>query len=410
MRMEFALGEPKWSLAWLFDRAGCYRMTQALDMRARVLAAHENAGSVPAVDVQALIDTVVNAILTVDEKCIIRSFNLAAEQLFGYCADEAIGQPISSLLSEPHLTSHQQDVSHYLAAHEQHTVGIGREVKARHKDGSLLPLYLTISEFKVAGERRFAGFLHDISATDLEARQLLERLAQADLSSKLAETAAAMAHELNQPLAAVATYAEAARRQLSRGDSAKLATTLNKVIEQSLRASAVVDHVLRLVNGATGGEAATQLADINALMAEVVALTRTAASRQGIELVLQTVPELPAVRCDPVQIRQVGLNLVRNAIDAVGQARRRHGHAVCVDTHVATDAVEVSVSDCGDGVSDSVRDSIFAPFRGNKPGGMGMGLAICRTIIVNHRGTLRFEDNAPNPGTTFSFALPVDNA
>ena len=279
-------------------------------------------------------------------------------------------------------------------------------MEAQRKDGSLLPAYLAVSEFEVAGERRFAGVLHDISA-DIEARQLRARLAQAESFSKLAETTAALAHELNQPLAAVATYAEAARRQLAQGNSVKLATTLDKVVEQSMRASAVVEQVLRLVHGATGEEPATQLADINALMAEVVALTRADARGQGVELALQTAPELPAVRCDPVQIRQVGLNLVRNAVDAVAQARRRHGHAVYVHTRFTKEAVEVSVSDCGDGISASVRDDVFAPFHSNKPGGMGMGLAICRTIIVNHRGTLRFQDNTPDPGTTFSFTLPA---
>ena len=371
------------------------------------MVAHRNARSALGVDVvQALMDTAVDAILIVDEKGIIRSFNPAAERLFGYRPDEAIGQPISLLMPEPHRSRHQQYIGRYLATGEPHIIGIGREVEAQRKDGSLLPAYLAVSEFEVAGERRFAGVLHDISA-DIEARQLRERLAQAEGFSKLAETTAALAHELNQPLAAVATYAEAARRQLAQGNSVKLATTLDKVVEQSMRASAVVEQVLRLVHGATGEEPATQLADINALMAEVVALTRTDAHGKGVELALQTAPELPAVRCDAVQIRQVGLNLVRNAVDAVAQARHRHGHAVYVHTRFAEDAVEVSVSDCGDGISAAVRDKVFAPFHSNKPGGMGMGLAICRTIIVNHRGTLRFQDNTPDPGTTFSFTLPA---
>ena len=371
------------------------------------MVAHRNARSALGVDVvQALMDTAVDAILIVDEKGIIRSFNPAAERLFGYAPDEAIGQPISLLMPEPHRSRHQQYIGRYLATGEPHIIGIGREVEAQRKDGSLVPAYLAVSEFEVAGERRFAGVLHDISA-DIEARQLRERLARAESFSKLAETTAALAHELNQPLAAVATYAEAARRQLAQGNSVKLATTLDKVVEQSMRASAVVEQVLRLVHGATGEEPATQRADINALMAEVVALTRTDARGQGVELALQTAPELPAVRCDAVQIRQVGLNLVRNAVDAVAQARRRHGHTVYVHTRFAEDAVEVAVSDCGDGISASVRDDVFAPFHSNKPGGMGMGLAICRTIIVNHRGTLRFQDNTPDPGTTFSFTLPA---
>ena len=356
--------------------------------------------------VQALMDTAVDAIITVDEQGVIRSFNQAAERLFGYRPQEAVGQPISLLMPEPHRARHQQYIERYLATREPHIIGIGREVQAQRKDGSLLPAYLAVSEFEVAGKRRFAGVLHDISA-DLEARRLRERLAQAESLSKLAETTAALAHELNQPLAAVATYAEAARRQLAQGDAPKLATTLDKVVEQSLRASAVVERVQKLVNGAAGERSAMQLADINALMAEVVALLEPDASRQGVELTLRTAAEVPAVRCDPVQIQQVGLNLVRNAIDAVAEADRRRSRAVHIATRLTESGIEVAVRDRGVGVSASIRDFILAPFHSNKPGGMGMGLAICRTIIAGHHGTLRFQDNAPDAGTTFSFTLPT---
>ena len=356
--------------------------------------------------VQALMDSAVDAILTVDEKGIIRSFNRAAEQLFGYRPNETIGQPISLLMPEPHRSRHQQYIERYVGTGEPRIIGIGREVEAVRKDGSLLPAYLAVSEFEVAGERRFAGVLHDISA-DLEARELRERLARAESSSKLAETTATLAHELNQPLAAIATYAEAARRQMAQGDSTKLAATLDKVAAQSLRASAVVERVQRLVNGVAGEGTTTQFADINALMAEVVGLLGADARRQAVELTLETAPELPAARCDPVQIQQVGLNLVRNAIDAVGQARHRHGHAVRVRTRFSGGAVEVAVSDSGDGVSASMRDVLFAPFHSDKPGGMGMGLAICRTVVANHGGALSFHHNAPDPGATFSFTLPA---
>ena len=358
--------------------------------------------------VQALMDTAVDAILTVDEKGVIRSFNQAAERLFGYRQEEAIGQPISLLMPEPHRARHQQYIERYLATGEPHIIGIGREVEAQRKDGSLLPAYLSVSEFEVAGERRFAGVLHDISA-DLEARRLRERLAQAESLSKLAETTAALAHELNQPLAAVAAYAEAARRQLAQGDSPKLAATLDKVVAQSLRASAVVESVRRLINGAAGEGAAMQFADINALMAEVVALLEPDARRRGVELALRTAAELPPVRCDPVQIQQVGLNLVRNAIDAVAQDRGGREQTVFITTSGAADAVEVSVADCGAGLSDGIRDQLFAPFQSDKPSGMGMGLAICRTIVANHQGALSFQDNTPGPGTTFSFTLPAAN-
>ena len=351
-------------------------------------------------------DSAVDAIVTVDERGVIRSFNHAAERLFGYRARDAIGQPISLLMPEPDRSRHQQYIERYLATGEPHIIGIGREVEAERKDGSRLPVHLAVSEFQVAGQRRFAGVLHDISA-DLEVRELRERLAQAEGISALAETTATLAHELNQPLAAIATYAQAARRQATRNDEEKLLATLDKVVEQSLRAGAVVDRVRRLVKGLTGAVECFQNAEIEPLLAGVVALARTDGQRQGVELVFEPTATLPAVRCDPVQIQQVCLNLLRNAIDAVAAAERSHGNIVRIYAHLADGVVRVCVEDSGSGVAASAREAVFEPFHTNKPDGMGLGLTICNTIVANHGGTLAFHDNAPRPGATFHFTLPA---
>ena len=361
-------------------------------------------------ELRAIMDTAVDAIVTVDARGVIRSFNHAAERLFGYRAREAVGQPISLLMPAPHRSRHQQYIERYLKTGEARIIGIGREVEAERKDGARLPVYLSVSEFQVAGERRFAGVLHDISA-DLEARELRERLARAAGASALAETTAMLAHELNQPLAAIATYAQAARSHAERGgaDQAKLTATLEKVVEQSLRAGAVVDRVRRMAKGIAGDARRFQRADINALLAGVVAMTRPPAARQGVDVAFHSAP-LPAARCDPVQIQQVCLNLVRNAVDAVVEAGRPHGGAVRVSARLTDEAVRVCVRDDGAGVAATMRGVLFEPFRSSKPDGMGLGLAICRTIIAGHGGALGFHANAPRPGATFHFTLPVSPA
>ena len=356
--------------------------------------------------VRAIMDSAVDAIVTVDGRGVMRSFNRAAEGLFGYTRREAVGQPISLLMPEPHRSRHQQYIERYLATGEAHIIGIGREVEAARKDGTTVPVYLAVSEFEVAGERRFTGVLHDISA-DLEVRELRDRLAQAAGASALVETTATLAHELNQPLAALATYAQAARSHAAEEDSAKLVATLDKIVEQSLRAAAVVERVHALVKGLAGGAEYTQRADINALLASVAAMARTDAGRRGVQVVLEQPAGLPAVRCDPVQIQQVALNLVRNAIDAGADADGTQNAIVRIYAEFADGMVRVCVEDSGSGVAASEREAVFEPFHTNKPHGMGLGLAICRTIVANHGGRLGLRNNAPRPGATFHFTLPA---
>ena len=353
-------------------------------------------------EVRAIMDSAVDAIVTVDERGVIRSFNRAAERLFGHRPDEAVGESISLLMPEPDRFRHQQYIDRYLATGKARIIGIGREVEAQRKDGSRVPVYLAVSEFSVGGERRFAGVLHDVSA-DLEARELRELLAQAEGVSALAETTAALAHELNQPLAAIAAYAQAARRQAD-GDAGELVATLDKVVEQSLRASSVVDRVQRLVNGLGGDSTHLRYADVGELLAGVVALARAGARKQGVIVTFERASRLPAVRCDPVQIQQVALNLLRNAIDAVAAAGRAHGDVVRLCVRRADGALRVCVEDVGDGVDG---EAVFKPFHTNKRHGMGLGLAICNTIVANHGGSLGFRNNAPRPGATFHFTLPL---
>ena len=357
-------------------------------------------------EVGAIMDSAVDAIVTTDERGVIRSFNRAAERLFGYSRREALGQPISLLMPEPDRSRHQQYIERYLATGHAHIIGIGREVEAQRKDGSRLPIYLAVSEFQVDGERRFAGVLHDISA-ELEVRELRERIAQAEGVSALAETTATLAHELNQPLAAIAAYAQAARLQASGEDPAELRATLDKLVEQSLRAGSVVERVQGLVRGFAGDAARFEEADINALLAEVAALARTDARRRGVRVAFEPREPLPAVRCDPVQIQQVVLNLLRNAADAVAAAACANGNLVRVYPCRSGDAVRVCVEDSGNGVAEEMGETAFEPFRTNKPEGMGLGLAICATIVAKHGGSLGFRNNAPRPGATFHFSLPL---
>ena len=356
---------------------------------------------------RAIMETAVDAMITIDERGVIQSVNAAAAHLLGYGRDEAVGQRVNMLMPEPYRSHHQQYIDRYLHTGKKRIIGTGRELEAVRKDGTRVPVYLAVREFVVGGERHFAGVLHDISA-NLEARQLRDRLARAAGLGALVETTAAIAHEINQPLTAAAAYAQAARGLLPEESPRQLADALDKVVEQALRAGAVIDRVQHLVRG-RGPDRQWRLTDIDAEMRAVVDLARVDAHRHGIRIDLRVPGDLPKVRCDPVQIQQVGFNLIHNAVDAMASHAGRRGHLIRVDIGRLddADAICVAVVDQGPGVTEGAWDKVFAPFHSGKDGGMGLGLSICRTIVDNHGGRLDFRNNANGVGATFQFTLPV---
>ena len=354
-------------------------------------------------------DTAVDSIVVVDELGLIRSFNRAAQRLFGYAEQEVLGSPLGLLMPEPHRSAHQQYISRYLATGDSHIIGIGREIEALHKSGARIPIYLAVSEFQGPQGRCFAGVLHDISP-ELEARDLRNRLVQTERLCAMAEMTAAVAHELSQPLSTIAIYAQAARQLVDGGVAAsqRVGVAVDKVIEEVKRAGQAVERVRRLFKGL---DSCRERADINALVLDVVELARVDARSHDIEVGVSAAGDLPCVDCDRVQIQQVGHNLIRNAIDSMLEVDCRNGRSISVATSLVDGAVRVEVRDSGHGVVDEAGDSIFAPFNTTKTAGFGVGLAICRTIILNHDGVLEYDnvldDGGNKVGAIFWFTLPV---
>ena len=352
-------------------------------------------------------EAAVDAIITIDESGRIRSFNPAAERMFQRDAGKAIGRPVSELMPEPHRSQHADYVHHYLTSGNPKIIGIGRDVEAINTDGDLIPVHLAVSEYRVGGERRFLGVLRDLTSqrTAEEAeRETRARLAHAGRVSLMGEMTAGIAHEINQPLAAITMYAQACINLLGaeHADHARLESVLEKLRDQALRAGAVIERLQRFVKGRSVIAAPI---DMNDLMTEVVALTANDARLENIDLVTAFDDPLPLVRCDAVQIQQVALNLIRNAIDAMTEIDCEHGTKIRITTVLDDGFVTVTVSDAGPGVVDE--DEIFRPFHTTKLTGMGMGLSISKTIIDAHGGDLTFENRAP-VGAAFSFRLPAE--
>lgn len=357
---------------------------------------------------KAIMDSALDGIVVADERGIIRSFNLAAQRLFGYTEAEALGQPIGLLMPEPHRSQHQRYIKRYLETGDTHIIGVGRELEACRRDGELVPIYLVVNEFDSPVGRCFAAVLHDASA-EVEARELRDRLVRAERLGAMAEMTAAVAHEMNQPLSALAVYAQVARDLVEAGSKGpNLVSALESIIQQTRRAGLAVERVRRLFQGV---ELSFETADCNTLVSEMVELARSDALPQGMMIEFSPGANLPTLRCDPVQIQQVLRNLFCNAIEAMAEIECRNGRTIRVETWAERGTVHVAVQDRGQGIDAQTADDIFEPFQSSKKDSLGIGLAISRTIVLNHGGSLHGENVLDGDGQTiganFGFTLPV---
>jgi len=358
----------------------------------------------------ALLDTAVDAIIVIDEAGRIETFNPAASRMFGYAAEEVIGEPVTMLMPEPHRSRHDAYMQRYMNTGEKRIIGIGRELEAQDKQGRRIPIYLAVSEIRSYGRRRFTGIIRDLSEQHA-AREALaeqrEKLAHVGRLSTMGEMTASIAHEINQPLTAISMYAQSSLKLIQRGDPDldKLAAALEKLNTQSLRAGAIIERIQRF---AKAQDSQRQLLELNVLLKELVKLAEGDARIHDVEITFDLADGLPAVYCDPIQIQQVALNLIRNAIDAMKEQPSTEGRnaMLIMSRPLGDDRVEVAVSDRGPGVAEEQKKLLFKPFHTTKKDGMGMGLSICRTIIAEHGGELGYRDNGDG-GATFYFTLPV---
>lgn len=357
---------------------------------------------------QALLDAAVDAIVLIDERGLIRGFNRSAEKLFGYTADEVVERNVHLLMPEPYRGEHDDYIRRYLSTGEARIIGIGREVTARRKDGTCFPIDLSVGE--IADERgpaRFVGILRDLTerkAAEQEAVEQRERLAHLIRLGTIGEMTTAIAHEINQPLTAISTYAQACER-LMRDDNVEdgeVIATLAKIGGQARRAGEVIRHLRRLVKQR---DSETEIADVNDLIHDLMDLASMDARAQGLVIRTELAGRLPPIEVDTIHIQQVILNLVRNSVDAMAQSRTDD---VIVIRSAATEPawVEVQVIDHGPGIPDHVMKNLFEPFLTTKPDGLGVGVSICRSIVNSHGGELYFENNLPS-GTVARFTLPA---
>ncbi len=352
---------------------------------------------------RAIIETSPDGLITIQEEGIIQSFNSAAERLFGYAAAEVVGRNVSCLMPSPYREQHDSYVQRYLRTGEKRIIGIGREVLGERKDGSVFPLELAVGEVCVDGRRWFAGFVRDVSArqtTEQRLHQLRSELVHVSRLSEMGEMASALAHELNQPLTAIINYLQACRRLLGGQGGERVGELMQKAADQATRAGEIIHHLRRFI---ARGETERTLEQVNPVIEEAARLALVGAGQKGIAIAFDLATTLPPVLINKVQIQQVIINLVRNGVDALADAERRQ--IMVRSAPSGPDAIEIDVVDTGPGLAAEVVGRLFQPFVTTKPGGIGIGLSICRTIAEAHDGKLWATAN-PGGGTVFHLRLP----
>lgn len=359
------------------------------------------------VQLQAFLDAAPDAIITINHRGEMVSVNPATEKVFGYKRTELQGRNVSMLMPNPDRERHDEYLRRYLETGEARIIGIGREIVALRNDGTTFPARLSVSEFEAHGRRYFTGMLHDITerikAEDKQ-RAMFAEHAHASRVVALGEMASSIAHEINQPLTAIISYADASRKLIETGshDADTLNHALRQISGQGQRAGAIIRRLREFVRKK---EPQRSSVDINELIEAAVALTAHDADRHGISLEFDLEPRSFAAMVDRLQIEQVILNLVRNSIEAINDADGCKG-VIRIGSRVDGDHIEVTVYDNGKGIEASELAGIFDPFYTTKEAGTGLGLSISQSIAEAHGGDLSLERNAGS-GVTFTLTLPA---
>ncbi|HJP37810.1 MAG TPA: PAS domain S-box protein [Gammaproteobacteria bacterium] len=359
----------------------------------------------------AIMDALIEAIVITNDRGKIERCNKAAVGMFGYSQEEAMGQDISILMPPNEEAKHSNYVERYRRTRKARIIGIGRELNARRKDGTIFPIHLALSEITYNGTVRFIGLIRDLT-DDKKAEERTLRLhtdmITASRLTTMGEMAAAMAHEINQPLAAIANYASASERILaSRPDDIEdIKTALHHIKTQSHRAG---DIIRKLRSFVTPGSVDLEPTDIKAIIDEIKPLAEVDANANNIAIYFDVSTNLPKIVADQMQIQQVLLNLLRNGIDAMHDCNPEH-RRLELHCYIATPHnIRIDVIDHGHGITEEAGKNMFLPFFTTKTSGMGMGLAISHSIVKSHSGVLSFSNNLSG-GATFSVMLPTKMA
>lgn len=359
---------------------------------------------------RSILEVVPDAMIVIDRVGAIHSFSKAAERLFGYAAGELVGSNVRILMPAPHRAAHDGYLANYRDTGEKKMIGVGRVVLGRRKDGSTFPMELSVGETRAGTDSFFTGFIRDLTEMK-EAERRIEavnaELVHMSRFSALGEMASALAHELNQPLTAITSYLGAGAKiterlpePLDAEESLFVREAMQGAAGQAMRAGEIIRSLRTFVSRTEGRK---QEESLGKLVEEACALALIGSREAGVTLKVSVDPAA-RVFVDRIQIQQVILNLVRNAVEAMRGCPVRE-LSITAERSPGGQFVDVAVEDTGPGLAAKIEANLFQPFMTTKPNGMGVGLSICRTIVEVHGGRIAADRNRAG-GTSFRFTLP----
>lgn len=387
---------------WIVHRAS----EPKLPATANALPGMEAALEAAEARLRSILRTVPDAMIIIDGRGLIESLSSTAERLFGYTLDEIAGQNVSQLMPTPHREQHDSYLERYLETGVRHIIGIGRIVVGQRKDGTTFPMHLTVGELRSANRHYFTGFIRDLTdqqMTESRLKELQSEITHMSRFTALGEMASTLAHEINQPLTAITNYLKGCHRLLASVEGASvpvLRDALAKAADQALRAGHIIQRLREFV---ARGDSERQVESLPKLIEDASTLALIGAKENGVTVSFHLAPQADLVLADRIQIQQVLVNLIRNAIEVMADHKGPRSLEVTSAAR-SDDTVEVSVADTGPGLAPEVAAHLFQPFVTTKQKGMGLGLSICRTIVEAHGGRIWVEP-APRGGTVFHFTL-----
>ncbi len=360
---------------------------------------------------ELVIETAPDGLIIIDETGIIQSFSPAEESMFGFKAREIIGKNVSRLMPSPHAEKHDGFLQRYLKTGKKNIIGIGREVVARKKNGTTFPVELAVGEVSNKGQRLFTGFIRDLTEHRISEKQITElqnKLIHVARYSAMGELATTLSHELNQPLTAIANYTLVTRQLVANTktdkDNKRVLELLDKAATQAQRAGEIIRSIRSFIKHQENQFLWENLEDA---VGEAVKIATIGIAAHHIDVTINKPDPVPDVCMDRVQIQQVVTNLVRNAIDAVRDQEGERQVRIEINRH-GRRSVIVRVVDNGPGIAPQAAKRLFEAFNTSKSDGVGIGLAISKTIISSHNGEIRGR-NREGGGAEFYFVLPIDS-
>jgi PAS domain S-box-containing protein len=397
-------------MSWLFELLSATVILGALmdemnRLYASLFTIMEEQQLARAAEYRAVVDTATDAIIVIDEVGTMESFNAAAQEMFGYPPSEVIGQNVKMLMPEPYTSAHDQYLSNYLNTGVKKVIGIGREVQARRKDGSVFPVELAVAEWRVGATRRFTGILRDMS----ERKRIEQQLLQSQKMEAIGQLTGGMAHDFNNILGVVIGNLDMLSERYPPGEAP---IELKDAIESSM---AGADLVRRLLAFARRQPLLPRAIELQSVIESLLPLVKRII---GDHVVIETYfdPDLLPVKADPAQFENVLLNLIINARDAMPRGGRLE--IACRNTVVKGEMAghydvpegqysTLIVRDSGIGIPAELLPHVVEPFYTTKPPGMGSGLGLSMVFgyAKQSGGVLRIYSEV-NQGTEVRVYLP----